>query len=184
MAAEHCGMSGAPYISVVAPKHSLPQQLVAAIVQVESGGDRFALRCEPAYGYLWNVDANRPYTVRAWISSARRAPSDFPTPRGISRDTEWIGQQSSWGLMQVMGAVAREQGHTGHFPALCDPLEGLNAGCRHLARLRDRYLSAHGWRGVAAAYNAGSPRLADGGGFENQAYVDKIAAARGFEGLE
>lgn len=178
------GMSAAQYIPVVARQYDLPVHLVAALVQVESGGDRWAMRTEPAYRYLWDVRRGRPFRCSSGVAAARTPPAGFGAPDGISRITEWIGQQTSWGYMQVMGAVAREYGYTGHFPGLCDPLEGLHYGCRHLVRLRDRFHAEHGWVGVAAAFNAGSPRRTNSGAWENQAYVDKLAAGGGFPDLK
>lgn len=150
------------YIEVVAPQYKLPPDLVAAIVQVESGGNRFAIRHEPAYPWLWDVRGNRPFGEMAVNPgrAALRAPHpDFSAAPGSTTLTEWIGQQTSWGLMQVMGAVAREFGFKGHFPGLCDPFDGLHYGCRLLARLRDKYLAQSGWKGVVDAYNDGTPRL-------------------------
>ena len=49
-------------------------------------------------------------------------------------DTEARARAFSWGLMQVMGQVAREQGFGGaSLAALCDPAKGLDVGCRLLA---------------------------------------------------
>ena len=141
----------------VARKHGLPLDIVCAIVAVESSGDPWAYRVEPAYPYLVNCRTRQNY--RTGVAGLRRAPEDFPGPRGITADSEWIGQQTSWGLMQVMGAVAREHGFADPFPALCEPLQGLEYGCRHLARLRDRHLEAHGWMGVLDAYNDGTARI-------------------------
>ena len=43
----------------------------------------------------------------------------------------------SWGLMQVMGQVAREMGFDGTFlSALCDPEQGLAIGCKLLRKTR------------------------------------------------
>jgi hypothetical protein len=174
----------------VADQHRLPVGLVRAIVMVESGGDWWAWRPEPPYQYLWDVKRGRPFRpLTAGESFDDRAPRDFQALKG-SRDAEFWGQQASWGPMQVMGAVAREAGFVDHFPKLCDPYTGVRYGCVHLAGLRDRFLVNHGWAGVAAAYNAGTPRLAtrrtasEERTFVNQAYVDKVRAAGGFVGLE
>ena len=77
--------------------------------------------------------------------------------------------------MQVMGAVARELGHTGPSDLL-DPPTGLFYGCLHLRRFRAKYDI---WPDVIAAYNAGSPRRVAGqiGPYVNQSYVDKVLAA-------
>lgn len=171
------------YVNVVAKKFRLPPPLVRAIVTVESGSNRFAMRVEPGYPYLWCVRQNAPLPVSRDTACQRNPPKYFAHPRHSSRLTEWIGQQTSWGSMQVMGAVARELGFEDPFPALCDPLIGLTYGCHHLKNLRARFLRSHGWPGVAAAYNAGSPRRNSDGDFENQDYVNKIAQCGGFQSL-
>jgi soluble lytic murein transglycosylase-like protein len=44
----------------------------------------------------------------------------------------------SWGLMQVMGQVARENGFTDHYlSGLCDPAAGVDLGCRVLRKKLD-----------------------------------------------
>jgi soluble lytic murein transglycosylase-like protein len=49
--------------------------------------------------------------------------------------TEEIARSTSWGLMQVMGQVAREHGFKNEFLAeLCEPAVGLEMGCLVLAR--------------------------------------------------
>lgn len=142
-------------IQAAAARHGLDPLLVAAIVQTESGGNPWATRFEP--GFLAHyVDA---------------APARFGA---VSVETERMGRATSFGPMQIMGQVARERGFTGIFlTELCDPETGLEYGCRHLAALRDRYISQWGLDGVIAAYNAGSPRMA-GGRFGNQDYVDTV----------
>ena len=155
--------------------------LVWAIVQVESGGDIYAWRVEPHYRYLMDVSTGKPFRAQTAAEVAsERAPQDFPYINGLSsRDTEWWGQQASWGPMQIMGAVAREYGFRGHFPELCGE-HGIDYGCRHLAWLCARFLRDGDYRRVAAAFNAGSLRYTDDGKFVNQVYVDKVAARGGF----
>ncbi|MEM4655267.1 MAG: lytic transglycosylase domain-containing protein [Thermosphaera sp.] len=158
-----------------AARHGLPTWLVRAIVSVESGGNPWAWNPEPAYRYLWDVRAQKPFRRLTHIeATVKTPPPDFPAIAG-DRDQEWWAQQASWGLMQVMGAVARELGFTGpYLTELCDPLLNLELGCLHLSLLRDRYLARWGWPGVIAAYNAGTPRVLVDGRFSNQDYVDKI----------
>ena len=155
----------------------LPPALVLAVIECESSGRAHAWNPEPPYRYLWDVKAKRPF--RQLTPSEIKSeipPDDFPAWPGQPRDAEWWGQQASWGLMQVMGGVAREMGFAGDMhPALCtDPAEGLRAGCAYLAVCMRRWGSV--FRAVAA-YNAGSPRLVPGGAFINQVYVDKVMAA-------
>lgn len=143
-----------------ASEHGLPVWVVRAIVQVESGGIPWAYRFEPDF--------------------LRRYVEDKPKRYGaISIESERIGRATSWGLMQIMGQVARERGcEYPYLSALCIPRVGLEYGCRQLAFLRDRYLARWGWDGVIAAYNAGSPRVLPSGRYVNQEYVDKVNLAK------
>jgi hypothetical protein len=170
-------MFDSPYVASWSSKYGLPPELVRAIVEQESGGDPWAWRPEPRYRYLWDVRQGRAFralTIPEITSAA--PPVDFPYLAG-GRQQEWSAQRASWGLMQVMGALARELDFRGpYIPAICQPQQNLEFGCRRLAQLRDRHHVQHGWPGVIAAYNAGSPRLADGGKFENQDYVDSVTA--------
>ena len=138
-------------IKSAASRRSLPWELVYAICQVESSLNPSAIRHEPRY--RWLVGDNET------MSPAERQD-----------------QMTSWGLMQVMGAVARELGHTGPLSDLLDPPTGLFYGCLHLRRFRAKYDI---WPDVIAAYNAGSPRRVAGqiGPYVNQSYVDKVLAA-------
>lgn len=140
----------------------LDPDLVEAIVAQESGGDTWACRYEPGF--------YRQY-VQPMGSAFRPAK-----PRGVSNDTEARLRACSFGLMQVMGQVAREQGLGEKFlTALCDPEIGLNAGCRHLADKLRRY-NGH-VPSALAAYNAGTARrMLPGGPFANQRYVDEVLA--------
>lgn len=48
--------------------------------------------------------------------------------------TEEIARSTSWGLMQVMGQVAREHGFEGEFLCeICSPSVGIQIGCIVLA---------------------------------------------------
>ena len=159
-----------------ADSHHLPVALVLAICRSESGLDPWACRHEPGYRWLWDVQRQKPFLRDPREECDQRIPPGFAAAPGISVASEWFAQQTSWGLMQIMGAQAREYGFKGHLPRLCDPETGLLFGCRHLARARDRWFSRHGWAGVVAAYNAGAPRLTATGMFRNQAYVDRVLA--------
>src|SRR5580704_17248584 len=88
-----------------AAKHSLDPALVCAVVEQESAWDAHAIRYEPAFR------------------------TRYVAPLGLP-PTEEIARSISWGLMQVMGQVAREHGFAGKFlSALCDPATGLAIGC-------------------------------------------------------
>jgi len=93
----------------IAAQHALDPALVCAVVEQESAWNANAIRYEPAFRMRYV------------------APLTLPA-------TEEIARSISWGLMQVMGQVAREHGFTGKFlSALCDPAAGLDIGCIVLA---------------------------------------------------
>lgn len=151
-----------PLIADCAKKHGLPRNLVAAIVQAESGGCPWAIRYEPAFFERY---------IKGKGVKGRGRCSD---------DTEARARAMSWGLMQIMGATARETGFAGEFLSeLVTPSVALEWGCKYLKRLHDRY-AARGIDAVVAAYNGGSPRPTDSGHWVNQAYVDKIKRLGGF----
>jgi soluble lytic murein transglycosylase-like protein len=92
-----------------AARHALDTALVCAIIEQESAWDVHAIRYEPAFR------------------------SRYVAPLGLP-PTEEVARSISWGLMQVMGQVAREHGFRGKFlSALCDPAAGLDIGCAVLA---------------------------------------------------
>jgi soluble lytic murein transglycosylase-like protein len=92
-----------------AAKHSLDPALVCAVVEQESAWDPHAIRYEPEFR------------------------TRYVSPLGLPA-TEEVARSISWGLMQVMGQVAREHGFSGKFlAALCDPGTGLDIGCTVLA---------------------------------------------------
>jgi hypothetical protein len=141
-------------IGKAAIKHQLEIGLVRGVVHVESSGDPHAWNPEPRYAYLWDVRHWRPFRrLNGHEAASCMPPADFPTLAG-DRDQEWWGQRASWGLMQVMGAVAREHGFRGpYLTALCQVETGLHYGCLHLARL---LRGAKGDVGLALArYNGG-----------------------------
>lgn len=162
-------------ITAAAAVHGLTFQLVEAQVLVESNGVAWAWNPEPRYRYFWNVKSQRPFRAVSTVELlSKRPPADFPCLGG-DPDQEWWGQSASWGLQQVMGAVAREYGFRGlYLTQLCDVKTNLDIGCAVLSRLMawaqgdvDQALSAfNGGRGG----NSQRP-------FRNQAYADKVRAA-------
>jgi hypothetical protein len=92
-----------------AAKHALDPALVCAVIEQESAWDTHAIRYEPGFR------------------------TRYVAPQGLP-PTEEIARSISWGLMQVMGQLAREHGFHGKFlSALCDPATGLEIGCAALA---------------------------------------------------
>jgi soluble lytic murein transglycosylase-like protein len=127
-----------PIAQRIARDHDLDPALVCAICHQESSWRPWAIRYEPGYRWLFRLGGSLPR-------------------HGASEATERAQQMTSWGLMQVMGAVAREHGCEEPFlTVLCDPAVGIEHGCRHLVQLTRRY-GDQGLEAVISAYNAGRP---------------------------
>lgn len=127
-------MTDAALITAAATKHRLDPLVVLALVHVESGGNTYAYRPETAFRWMWDCRQNRPF--RALTPDEARSkvpPPDFTALTGNPQQ-EWTAQQASFGLCQVMGAVARELGFRGPFLLeLVDPQLNLDLACRLLA---------------------------------------------------
>jgi len=141
-------------IAEIADSFFLPQDLVVAIIRVESGGNPQAMRYEP--GYLrHHVEQN---------------PRRFGE---VSSDTERIGRSMSWGPMLIVGQIARERGFQGtFFTELCDWEVGVEWGCRYLAWLKALHFDQYGWDGVIRAYHTRLPLPTE----EGRLYLEKIRA--------
>lgn len=160
-------------VELVAARHGLAPDLVQAVCLKESSGNPDAWNPEPKYQYFWDVARRAPFRpVTAAELAAKAPPADFRALAG-DRDQEWWAQQASWGLMQVMGAVAREQGFVdGWLTALLRPVIGLEFGCRTLAaRLR---WARGDTRAALAAYNGGTVGNAPGVALRNGTYADDV----------
>lgn len=97
-----------------ASAEGISPQLVCAVVEQESAWNTFAVRYEP--GFLAKYVA--PQYTKGGMSA-----------------TECYTRAMSWGLMQVMGEVARELGFDGSWlTELTDPKVGLEFGCKKLKR--------------------------------------------------
>ena len=97
----------------IAAAHTLDPQLVCAVIEQESAWNPWAVRYEP--GFLSRYVA--PLYTAGKLSA-----------------TEAYTRAMSWGLMQVMGQVAREFGFKeASLSELCDPATGIEFGCRILA---------------------------------------------------
>ncbi|MHC1791797.1 transglycosylase SLT domain-containing protein [Solidesulfovibrio sp.] len=126
-----------PIIRAKASAFDLPPELVRAMVEQESTFQAYRNRFEQGF----------------YDRYIRGKKLDFVPPLSL-KITEALGRATSWGLLQVMGATAREQGFRGWFPELCQPDVGLEWGCRYLAFLR-RQFGREGWPVVVRAYNGG-----------------------------
>ena len=110
-----------------ATRHGLDPYLVAAIVKQESSGRPEAIRFEPGSRLAVDVRTWAPCRplAESEVASAR-PPAGWHSVSPCSIATEWAAQRTSWGLMQVLGATARDIGFQGPFlSALLDPAEGV-----------------------------------------------------------
>src|SRR5580704_9533177 len=119
----------------IASAHGLDSALVCAVIEQESAWDAHAIRYEPGFRARYVAQLDLP-------------------------PTEEIARSISWGLMQVMGQVAREHGFQRPFlSALCESSTGLTFGCVVLATK----LAAAGGdvpRGLALWNGGGNPDYA------------------------
>lgn len=141
-------------ITATAKENDLDPLLVAAVIMAESSGKQWETRYEPNYRWLHKPELFVPAYDKAALI------------------TEEIHQKTSWGCMQVMGAVAREWGFKAEMPKLCIWTIGVNYGCKHLRFHLKR------WGNIPdaiAGYNAGAPRDTDKDGLvDNHKHVNRV----------
>lgn len=135
-----------------AHESGIDADLAIAVASVESSWNPNAVRFEPKWKYFHSDSAS------------------FAKNLGITLETEQALQAISWGLLQVMGAVARELGYAGPIQLLSSPELGAEYGCKKLAKCLERYPHEPD---AIAAYNGGTPRSVDGQ-YVNQSYVDRV----------
>lgn len=122
--------------------HGLDPVLVCAVVEQESDWIPQSIRYEDGFYQRYIVKLNL-------------------------HPTEARARAFSWGLVQVMGQVAREEGFNGHLVDLCQPAVGLDRGCVHLAK---KLTEHHGDVTLGLlAWNGGS----------NQMYPQEVIARLG-----
>ena len=139
-------------IEKVAPDGDpLEHHLMFAFAFHESNFEAAITRYEPGWKYFYKT-------------------KDFAEVLLTTEDTEKVHQATSWGLMQIMGTVARELGYEGHLPALIDPLLNLTYGVKKIRLLRKKYSDIND---IISAYNSGNP-IKNNGIYINQKYVDSV----------
>jgi hypothetical protein len=149
-------------IERVADSFALPPALLAGIIQEESRFEPWAARVEPHYKRKAIVQSG----ARNWSKRYRNLPT---------YETELDDRSRSFGLMQVMGQLAREQGFASRYLSEMHlPMNAVTHGAKRLRELLDRYrgdtLSA------ISAYNQGNNRKR-GETFVNARYVYRVCAA-------
>lgn len=144
----------------LALEHGLDPTLLAGLVQVESRGEPLALRTEARY--LLN-----PVLLRE-AGAFSAAHGQIP-----SRLTETTLRACSFGLLQILGQVAREQGFAARWlTALLDPVTNLRLGCQMLTQRLPRFSGNLDW--LIASWNAGPGVTWPP---PNMGYVQKVRAA-------
>lgn len=140
--------------------HDVEPALAWGVLWRESAGEVWAYRYEP--GWRWFTDhLGRP------LGQGRQHAAQHLSP------TEFNAQSASWGLMQVMGSVARELGHRGPISTLLvHPSEAVWLGCKKLGQLTYRFRGSI--EDAVSAYN-------DGDGYadrDNESYVEAVGLFR------
>ena len=130
-----------------ANERGLDWRLIAALCRQESSGNQWAQRYEP--------NATRSINQNFW---------KYASLNGITPQTESIAECTSFGLLQVMGYVARSLGFDGPLTRLCDPETGVHYGCLLLCQLFKRFTELDA---VVSSYNQGSPRKGIDGKYLN-----------------
>lgn len=141
----------------------IPREILAAMIYTESSANPGAIRFEPNYRWLYD-------------------PERFASQLGHTLDTEIALQKFSYGLLQIMGATARQQGMHGNLFKLLTPEIGVSWGCLYLRHLFDRYGN---WLDAISAYNQGDNRkYIITGQYKNQKYVDKVISRARYFGMD
>jgi hypothetical protein len=136
----------------------IDENLILSIIEQESGGIYRRTRFEAGSVQL------------KYLFHAR----DYASVLGITEQTEAVAQCHSYGLMQMMGYVARETGFDGYFSELSEsPDLQLKYAGKKLKLLFHRYSDE---MDVISAWNLGSAIRTTGGLYLNEkAYVDPVA---------
>ena len=190
----------------MARRKGIDPALVCGLCEVESSWEPWAVRYEMGYKWLWgfgdeddeDIDEGSSGYFVPQATTNCGITIKYPKPQRIKDlpeiiNDKWDGallelveEQISWGLLQIMGAVARERGLKGWLTRLLQPEVNLSIGIKHL-----QWLAAREWHGndMISAYNQGSPRRhsvrksgAEVREYVNQAYVSRVLAAmRGYQ---
>ena len=134
---------------------NLNPALIYGLVKVESNFDTNAIRYEPNFSYI-------------------SKPTHFAVLLHIPKAAEEAMQMTSWGLMQIMGARARDEGFTENLNQLLDPEENIELGIKIVSKLKKKYPKD---TDLISVYNWGNFRKRIDGTYHNQRYVDRVLDA-------
>lgn len=110
-------------------KNGISPELLASLIHRESSGNPWAVRYEPGF-YVRYIKSKNLADLKGYA----------PPPTLVSNETEKSLRSTSFGLVQIMGQVARERGFEGLFLSqLFDPRTNIELGAAHLGGLLARY---------------------------------------------
>jgi soluble lytic murein transglycosylase-like protein len=132
--------------------YQIDPKWIHALITVESNWTVTALKYEPNYFYLYK-------------------PEQCASLCKVTYATEIVTQKISWGLGQIMGALARQQGHVGNMPELLRPEVNIKHMCIYLDQLKKNSLTDEF---VFAKYNGGPGAVNADGTVVNPDYVSKV----------
>ncbi len=144
-----------------AKKHDLDFSLVKGIAMAESTNlitgklDPYAYRFEEKYEFFNNIKG-------------------FARMNSISERSEKALQQSSFGLLQIMGSTARDMSFHGNLLQLAeDHGLAIDLSCKFIVFKKKRYKLM---RDLISSYNCGTPVKNSKGIYENEIYVQKVTS--------
>lgn len=109
-----------------ADEYRIDPRYFACIIWQESRGNPYAYRFEPFFLKKYIADRPRKEIGGYW-------------PETISEDSERVARSTSWGLVQIMGQVARERGFSGEcLTELIVPKINLEYGAKHFRICLDK----------------------------------------------
>lgn len=100
--------------------------LILAMVWQESAGDPWAIRYESRYQYFYDLK-----TKKSLYKKGTRFGSNRINALSVLGETEFHMQSTSFGLLQIMGAVAREYGFVDKYlTTMCNAEFNIEVGLR------------------------------------------------------
>lgn len=138
-----------------ADQNQIDWHWIAAIIQQESAWNCYAIRFEPSFSYFYK-------------------PDEYAKKTKITLSTEINAQKTSWGLGQIMGGLAREQGLEESLARLVIPEINIGQICLRIKTLK-KY--SNEVSDIFAMYNGGPGAIHKAQGkYLNQTYVDSVTS--------
>lgn len=135
----------------IALDHLIDPTFLKALIDVESDWNTFKVVFDPRY--IWVKDVK---FLSDWI--------------GCTQETMRMMQQTTYGLMQIVGVNAYTIGYKGWLTQMLDPRTNLEWGCKILQQKQKKFGDDPAT--LYASYNGGSPRKFESDRFVNQSQVN------------